>query len=77
MIPGVVRTLVRVQIQVIDELRAGADVWREIETGTPDRSGFYVLGLDLGEAAAAFWPDAGGLDTFAAFPERPDLYERG
>ena len=53
----------------------------EVEGAAHDHEG-YSLGLDLGQnaamsAAAAFWPESGGLDCFAVFPELPSLKERG
>ena len=56
--------------------------WQRIEVGDPPRSGPYVLGLDLGSgaamsAAAAYFPETGGLDAIAIFPELPVLAERG
>lgn len=55
--------------------------WQRIEGGA-ERSGPYVLGLDLGtsaamSAAAAFWPESGRLDALACFPAIPGLAERG
>ena len=57
-------------------------VWRGLEVDHVDRTGPYVLGVDLGgsaamSAAAAYWPESGGLDVFAAFPALPSLAERG
>ncbi|MXX24362.1 MAG: hypothetical protein F4Z82_02860 [Caldilineaceae bacterium SB0668_bin_21] len=48
---------------------------------TPEASGPYVLGIDLGDeaamtAAAGYWSN-GRLDAFAAFPAIPTLAERG
>ena len=67
---------------VVESILLEADTWERIEVVEPDKSGRYVLGLDLGQnaamsAAAAYWPDTGGLESFAAFPEVPDLAERG
>ena len=58
-----------------------ASDWQRIE-GAADRSGPYVLGVDLGtnsamSACAAFWPETGALDCVACFPEKPDLKSRG
>ncbi len=58
------------------------DVWKSIETAEPDRSGPFVLGVDLGtsaamSAAAAYFVNTGALDSFAVFPEKPALDERG
>ena len=57
-----------------------ADVWARIE-GEAERSGPYVLGIDVGSstsqtAAAAYWPETGRLEGFAVFPERPSLADR-
>ena len=62
-------------------LEAGS--WARIEADElPERSGPYALGMDLGDgaamsAAAAYWPATGRLEAVAAFPEVPDLRERG
>ena len=66
----------------VENLLLAADTWTGIEVDTPPRGRRYVLGLDLGQsaamsAAAAYWPETGGLDAFAVFPEFPDLLERG
>ena len=66
----------------IENVLLSADVWERIEgEGLPAGDG-YVLGLDLGQnaamsAAAAYWPDTGGLEAVACFPETPDLATRG
>lgn len=57
-------------------------VYREAERPIGERSGHYVLGVDLGQnaamsAAAGYWPETRTLDAFACFPERPGLGERG
>ena len=41
-----------------------------------------VWGVDLGTSAAmsavsAYWPATGRSETLAAFPDKPDLLERG
>ncbi len=56
-------------------------VW-EAREGEAERAGEFVLGLDLGgaaamTAAAAYWPDTGRLEAFAAFPKEPSLDVRG
>ena len=62
-------------------LEAGS--WARIEADDlPNRAGPYVLGLDLSDGAAmagsaGYWPTTGRLDAVAAFPEVPDLRERG
>ena len=48
----------------------------------PDRMGPCCWGVDLGGSAAmsalsAYWPMTGRSETLAAFPEYPDLAERG
>lgn len=59
-----------------------AETWKRAEDMEwRDRSGGYVLGLDLGtsaamSAAAAYWR-GGALDAVACFPELPSLSERG
>ena len=65
---------------VVSGVLLEADVWAGIE-GEAERSGEYVLGLDLGgstaqSAAAAYWPESGRLEGFAVFPEHPDLATR-
>ena len=50
--------------------------------GVPERRGDCVWSLDLGSgnamsACAAYWPESGALECFAAFPLEPDLSERG
>ena len=51
-------------------------VWAGMEVERAPRGGWYVLGLDLGTSAAmsgaaGYWPESGGLDAVAAFPELP------
>ena len=58
------------------------ETWERIEADSPERGGRYVLGIDLGgsaamSAAAAYWTGTGALETFAVFPETPDLLSRG
>ena len=65
---------------VVSGVLLEADVWESIE-GEAERSGEYVLGLDLGgstaqSAAAAYWPESGRLEGFAVFPENPSLATR-
>lgn len=75
----------RLNMGVADEVESvllDADSWMRIETRERARAGQYVLGLDLGasaamSAAAAYWPESGGLEAFAVFPETPGLAERG
>ena len=48
----------------------------------PEAVGLCVFGIDLGGSAAmsalsAYWPMTGRSQTLAAFPEYPDLLERG
>ncbi len=60
-----------------------AGTWASVETDDmPERSGPYALGMDLGDgaamsAAAGYWPATGRLEAVAAFPEHPNLSERG
>ena len=66
---------------VSESLLLDAGTWGRIE-GEAACEGRFVLGVDLGtsaamSAAAAYWPDTGGLRAFAVFPELPDLGERG
>lgn len=56
--------------------------WAAIEVDHAERSGPFVLGLDLGgsaamSAAAAYWPETGALDAFGCFCAVPPLAERG
>ncbi len=58
-----------------------AGTWAACE-GDADRRGQCVWGIDLGTSAAqsavaAYWPDSGRLESFAAFPCVPTLAERG
>ena len=67
---------------VAESVLLSPDVWESIEAESPDCRGPYVLGVDLGtssamSAAAAYFLGSGALDTFAVFPEKPDLSERG
>ena len=48
----------------------------------PERKGACYLGVDLGgsasmTAAVGYWPESGRIETWAAFPSRPSLAERG
>ncbi len=67
---------------VAEAVLLSPDVWESIEAESTDCRGPYVLGVDLGtssamSAAAAYWLGSGSLDSFAVFPERPGLSERG
>lgn len=59
------------------------DQWSEcFERPAPERTGRYVLGVDLGgsaalSAAAAYWPDGGRLEVRAQVGDRPSLADRG
>ena len=67
---------------VVSQLVSAA-TWQRIEADElPPRSGPYALGFDLGDgaamsAAAGYWPATGRLEAVAAFPEFPNLAERG
>ncbi len=69
--------------EVLEAVLLTAQTWRELETETlPPREGRMALGLDLGSsaamsAAAAYWPASGRLECFAAFPDTPNLADRG
>ena len=59
-----------------------AATWKRIEVADPERSGRWVLGLDVASgaamsAASGYWPETGALEVMACFPEIPDLLERG
>ena len=67
--------------EVVESLILDASTWERIE-GAGVRAGPYVLGVDLGgaaamTAAAGYWPESGLLLSLAAFPGKPDLIERG
>ena len=67
---------------VAESVLLSPDVWESIETAEPDRSGPYILGVDLGtsaamSAASAYFLRSGALDSVATFPEKPALDERG
>ena len=57
--------------------------WRACEVATlPPREGGCVVGFDLGSsksmsAVVALWPSTGRLEAWAAFPDTPNLKERG
>ena len=58
-----------------------AGTWETIE-GDRERAGAATWGCDLGTSAAmsaiaAYWPEAGRLESVAAFPHEPSLAERG
>ena len=66
---------------VVERVLLSAGTWERIE-GKGVRMGPYVLGIDLGGAAAmcavaGFWSESGLLLVRAAFPGTPDLVERG
>ena len=70
------------EADVIEKVLLGVNIWVDLEVETLDRSGPYILGIDLGttqaqSAAAGYWPNTGALDAFAVFPEIPTLAERG
>ena len=59
------------------------DAWEAVETDHPaPREGPVAIGVDLGggnsmTAIAFYWPDTGRLEARAAYPEEPNLLERG
>ena len=72
--------------QAIDSsaaLLVGLDDWLACEvTELPDRRGSAYVGYDAGgsvsmTAACCYWPETGRLETYAAFPDTPDLKARG
>ena len=59
-----------------------ADEWVRHESEDAERTGEYVLGIDLAGGAAmsafaAYWMQSGRLESIAAFPSTPGLRERG
>ena len=65
----------------VESMVMDAETWRRAE-GEALPIGPYALGVDLGgasamSACAAYWPQSGRLDCFAAFPRIPGLAERG
>ena len=64
------------------DLLVPAALWRDaLSDELPPAGSEYVLGIDLGgevamSAAAAYWPDAGRLEAFAAVGDVPPLDER-
>lgn len=66
---------------VTERLVLSADTWERAE-GEAERAGPAYWGVDLSQssaqsAVAAYWPETGRLEAVAAFPELPDLRERG
>ena len=65
------------------ELICSPEDWRRcLVEDLPARGGGVVLGFDLGgsssmTAAAALWPATGRMEAWGAFPDTPDLAERG
>ena len=65
------------------EMLVALDDWMACETAElPERKGACYLGVDLGgsvsmTAAVGYWPESGRVETWAAFPSRPSLAERG
>ena len=68
---------------VLQSMLLDADAWRRVEVDDESAlAGKFVLGIDLGQNAAmsavtGYWPDSGRLEALAAFPQIPDLRERG
>ena len=64
------------------DLLVPAALWRDaLSDDLPPADGPYVLGVDLGgevalSACAAFWPDSGRLEVFAAVGDVPPLDDR-
>ena len=66
----------------VEDVLLSAGVWESVEVDGVDRSGPYVLGVDLSQNAAisalsAYWPESGSLDAIGALPASPGLSERG
>ena len=74
----------RLNLGIDDTLQStllDAGTWERVE-GEAERSGPFVLGIDLGgassmSAAAAYWPESTAFDVFGCFPNSPDLRQRG
>ena len=67
---------------VVEALLLDPAVWRRCEAVTAIQTGPYIMGVDLGSgqatsAVSAYFLETGRLEVFAAFPESPDLSERG
>ena len=65
----------------LEAVLLAAGTWERVE-GDVEAAGEYVLGVDLGgaaamSAAAGYWPESGRLDALGCFPSIPDLRERG
>ena len=66
----------------VEDTLLDAGVWEEAEADGVERSGPYVMGVDLSQNAAisavsAYWPETGALDAIGALPSEPGLSERG
>ena len=65
----------------VRQMLIDVEVWRGIE-GDAAMDGRCYWGVDLGTSAAqsaiaAYWPETGRLEALAAFPNEPELGERG
>ena len=67
------------------EMICTVNQWKECETpyyDLPPAEGLCILGIDLGGSASmtcavAFWPETGRAESWGAFPNTPNLLERG
>lgn len=65
------------------EVLVETEAWERVVKRKPaKRSGPVCVGIDLGggismSAIAFYWPKTGRLDTYGAFPQEPNLAERG
>lgn len=59
------------------------DTWLDCEVGElPPREGPLIVGVDLGgsssmSAAVLYWPETHRMESFGAFPNEPNLEDRG
>ena len=66
----------------VQSLLLEAALWERLEIEELDRTGDYILGIDLGtssalSAGAGYWQATGSLDAVAVLPEEPALDVKG